>query len=221
MADIPLSEGLRKIAAEIRALPAMYGNDAEGNGVDAAGERISDAHRLGAFEGNEPTSTCVRLSIQEAGRRFNTGFDSEDLAWKYNIFVKAAKCVAPELFNSRVAHRDAFQIACSRLADAIDAEAERLAEAEKAKRTTPPAAKPEQGEGDGGKAPNRSRKGKGGKAPLSKAEEKERLEMLRDWWQAQEAGVKRKDFCRDKGIPLKTLKRYVNWHGTRRIRDTN
>jgi len=78
-----------------------------------------------------------------------------------------------------------------------------------------------EGEGDAGKPSKRSRKGKGGKPALPPAEEKKRLDILKDWWQAQEAGVKRKDYCQDKGIPLKTLKRYVNWHGTRKIRDTN
>lgn len=84
-----------------------------------------------------------------------------------------------------------------------------------------PAAKTEQGEGDGGAPSKRPRKGKGGKPALSQVEEEKRLETLKDWWQAQETGVKRKDFCRDKGIKVSVLKRYVNWHGTRRIRDTN
>jgi hypothetical protein len=56
---------------------------------------------------------------------------------------------------------------------------------------------------------------------LKADEEERRLKILRDWWQAQEAGIRQKDFCRDKGITVKVLQRYVNWHGTRKTRNTN
>ena len=76
--------------------------------------------------------------------------------------------------------------------------------------------------GNAGSTPaKRSRKGVGGKPRLSKEEEQRRLEIVNDWEQAQSAGVKRKDFCDDKGIKLKDLRTCVNWHGTRKSRATN
>ncbi len=66
-----------------------------------------------------------------------------------------------------------------------------------------------------------SRKGIGGKKPLPADEEKKRLDVLRDWWQANEAGIDQKQFCRDKGIKRNMLRRYVNWYSTRQSRNTN
>jgi len=86
------------------------------------------------------------------------------------------------------------------------------------------AAPPKQGEGNGGTdspPKNRSRKGVGGRKPVAGAEETKRLDLLREWWKAQEAGVKQKDFCTGKGIKVGTLQRYVNWHATRKTRNTN
>lgn len=66
-----------------------------------------------------------------------------------------------------------------------------------------------------------SRKGIGGRKPLSADEEKKRLDVLSDWLQANEAGIDQKQFCRDKGIKRSTLRRYVNWYSTRQSRNTN
>jgi hypothetical protein len=89
---------------------------------------------------------------------------------------------------------------------------------------SPPPAKPGEGEGNAGgdtATKKRPRKGVGGKPRLSEEEEQRRLEILRDWVQAQSAGVVGKDFCRDKGIKLKELRVFVDWESTRRKRGTN
>jgi hypothetical protein len=81
--------------------------------------------------------------------------------------------------------------------------------------------KTKQGEENDNAPSKRSRKGIGGRKRLTKAEEEKRLALLREWWRAQIAGVERKTFCRDKDITLKTLGTYVNWHSTRKSRNTN
>ena len=90
----------------------------------------------------------------------------------------------------------------------------------------PPTAKPDESKRNDGAGTKtvqskRPRKGKGGKPPLSKDQEDERLAVLRDWWQAYGAGIGQKRFCRDRGITLKQLRTFVNWHGTRQSRNTN
>lgn len=144
-------------------------------------------------------------------------------AWSY-LWEKLAESSELTVDRLRAYLRVKHGLTAAKIDALRPGEVEAILKADAAKSPTNlPVAKTEQGEGDGGKPPKCSRKGKGGKPALSQAEEEKRLGILRDWWQAQEVGVKRKDFCRDKGVKVNVLKQYVNWHGTRRrrIRDAN
>lgn len=55
---------------------------------------------------------------------------------------------------------------------------------------------------------------RGGAPGISKAEEKRRRDILRDWDRAK-GTVSRKDFCKDRGIQVKQLDNYINWRTVR------
>jgi hypothetical protein len=82
----------------------------------------------------------------------------------------------------------------------------------------------DEGKGKAGSAPvgktrkKRSRKGIGGPKPIAGEEAEERLDILERWMRAKEAGVRQKDFCRDRGLDPDDLQRYLRWHFMKRFR---
>ncbi len=61
-------------------------------------------------------------------------------------------------------------------------------------------------------------KSKGGRPAVSKAETQKREQLVKDWLRAKALGTCQKDFCEDKGIPVKRLETCINWDTQRRRR---
>lgn len=59
---------------------------------------------------------------------------------------------------------------------------------------------------------------KGGRPPVSGERATGREEVVAAWNRARDAGISKKDFCRDRGITIKALDRAVDWLAKRRAR---
>jgi len=66
--------------------------------------------------------------------------------------------------------------------------------------------------------PAERRKSKRGRKRLDKDEAKRRVDLVRTWQRAKEAGVSEKDFCEDAKISLKDLSHARNWMAQRHRR---
>lgn len=62
---------------------------------------------------------------------------------------------------------------------------------------------------------NRSRKGTGGRTPLSKREAKRRAQIIERWQRAKGVGIRLREFCRDEGLTAKELTTFVAWDSQR------
>jgi hypothetical protein len=74
--------------------------------------------------------------------------------------------------------------------------------------------------GNGGTSARKPGKAKGGRPKVTDAEAEKRRELIAEWQRARDAGVRMKDFCKDRGCSVKYLEKCVNWASQRSRRDT-
>lgn len=189
--------------------------------ASAACDILSEAIRLhGAFAGSEyaelratilhPPSECPSdMQLGEPCHAYAAG-RPKAIAWDRVAGLLAAGELAELRTKDDVWRLQSWVTACHTAADAIEREAEDGEDSATV-----------DNKADKSKGSRKSRKGVGGTKPVSSDEEKKRLDILRDWWQAHDAGIKQKQFCRDAKITTQELRLYVDWYGHRKSRETN
>jgi len=112
------AERLRQIAEEIRGLPKAFEtfSNHEYEVAVAAGGLISEAIDLGAFTG--PRYIKLRLLIQRQKERSSQDWDRQFGAW-----LEAITCLVG---GTGTGCRDEWELACGPIADAVEAEADRV-----------------------------------------------------------------------------------------------